>query len=191
MLVYKIENMLNGKVYIGQTIQTLKRRISEHVSVSKKQSNLYLYNAMKKYGVDNFNYSIIDECDNRDELNELEIYYIKKYNSTNAEFGYNYASGGYGGGTKGYKHSKESKKLMSKNTKENHPFAGKTMGRVWEDRRAKWFLVKYPNGNEKYILNLKRFCKKNNIGYFQLGNMKYDNNNSKKYKNYKITKMGV
>jgi hypothetical protein len=55
--------------------------------------NNHLHNAIKKYGIDNFSFEIIKEC-NKELLNELEVYYINEYNSTNENIGYNVSCGG-------------------------------------------------------------------------------------------------
>ena len=92
MIIYKIENKINGKCYIGQTIESLQKRINRH-----KYSNNHCYaihNALKKYGIDNFDISVIDDtATTMDELNELEIKYIKEYNSLSPN-GYNLTTGG-------------------------------------------------------------------------------------------------
>jgi hypothetical protein len=95
--IYKITNKINGKCYIGQS-DNIKRRWKEH----KKDAfwtngNGYdypLYRAMRKYGIENFTFEIIEECA-IDALNELEIFYISKYGSY--ENGYNQTLGGDSG----------------------------------------------------------------------------------------------
>ena len=90
MVIYKITNLINNKIYIGQT-NNYNRRIKEHMNNSTKCDNP-LYVDMMKYGKDNFEFKIIDETDNEQKLNDLEKYYIHKYNS-NVD-GYNIQSGG-------------------------------------------------------------------------------------------------
>ena len=94
--IYKIENLINHKCYIGQSIH-INRRWYEHRSAGR--SNLdyakksYLYNALKKYGEKNFSFTIIEECENNiDILNAKEIYWIAYYDSYNN--GYNLTAGG-------------------------------------------------------------------------------------------------
>lgn len=86
MYVYKIKNKLNGRLYIGQTIKTIKE------SKNYYGSGKLIQIAIKKYGIENFEKSILCECKTQDELNEIEIFYIKKYNSIIC--GYNIAPGG-------------------------------------------------------------------------------------------------
>ena len=87
--IYKITNSVNGKVYIGQSINISLRWEKER----KGKSNDHLRNAFKKYGLDKFEFSIIAEC-GEPELNELEIYWIKHYDSTCNKYGYNKDAGG-------------------------------------------------------------------------------------------------
>lgn len=92
MIIYKITNKVNGKVYIGQTIHTLNHRKNRHIECVHNGTDRHLYNAMRKYGIDNFVFEEIDHADNIDDLNYLESYYITKYDSVRT--GYNM---GYGG----------------------------------------------------------------------------------------------
>lgn len=102
--IYKIENLINGKVYIGQSVD-IKGRWNEHKLVNSraskdalKRQKYPLYLAFEKYGLDNFSFEVIEEC-SVEELNEKEQFYIKKYNSyidfPNSN-GYNLTLGGDG-----------------------------------------------------------------------------------------------
>lgn len=91
--IYKITNKINGKVYIGLTTTSMEQRWKGHVNDSKK-SNRHLYSSMRKYGIENFIMEKIDETEDFKHLGELERYYIKKYNSTDENFGYNNTYGG-------------------------------------------------------------------------------------------------
>lgn len=90
--IYSITNTLDGKRYIGKSVN-IEGRFSGHRSgLSKptrgKDVNRHLYNAVRKYGLENFKFEIIDVCD-RDSLPERELYWMDFYNSCNREFGYN------------------------------------------------------------------------------------------------------
>ncbi len=91
--IYKITNKLNGKVYIGLTTTTLKKRWEGHKAcvkmVIKKEKMHPLYNAIAKYGVENFDIEQIDSSDDFNELGKLERKYINKYKSFDIDFGYN------------------------------------------------------------------------------------------------------
>ena len=93
MLIYKITNTVNGKVYIGQTVRSLDVRFQEHLRCADNGDGYYLHAAIRKYGKDNFEISTIAETDDPDILNELEIYYIRKFHSDVS--GYNLAPGGH------------------------------------------------------------------------------------------------
>ena len=92
MVIYKFENKINGKVYIGQTIQKLSKRISSHKYPS---GNKYLPidAAIRKYGIENFSITIIDHANSLDELNEKEKFWIKHYDCISPK-GYNLEEGG-------------------------------------------------------------------------------------------------
>ena len=91
--IYKITNTLNGKVYIGQTIKTVQKRFTQHKNNSNKEyfSQIVLYKAFKKYGIENFICEEIEEVPN-DRLDERERYWIEFYDSYFE--GYNSTLGG-------------------------------------------------------------------------------------------------
>lgn len=95
--IYKITNNINNKVYIGQTIKERPTdRFSQHCYLARhseqEKSISYLYQAMTKYGVDNFIFEVIENIEN-DKLNEREQYWIAQYNSLVPQ-GYNLTIGG-------------------------------------------------------------------------------------------------
>ena len=91
--IYKITNQINGKVYIGATIRNPETRWAEHQRdyIRLDFEKRPLYNAINKYGVNNFTFETIEETN---EPQEREIYYIQKYDSFNN--GYNATLGGEG-----------------------------------------------------------------------------------------------
>lgn len=98
--IYKITNRINGKVYIGKSVH-IKRRWAEHKSRStiSKNKSYPLYLAFIKYGINNFVFEIVEECE-ASMLDELEKKNIKKFNSMigkEKSWGYNIRSGGAGG----------------------------------------------------------------------------------------------
>lgn len=119
--IYKITNIINNKIYIGQTRKTIEERFQAHINKAKQHTNRYLYDAMNKYGYDNFIPSEIEECDDN-LLDEREIYWIAYYNTTNKQYGYNMTIGGGGGDTWTNNPNKEeiSKKLSAANKGKPH-----------------------------------------------------------------------
>ena len=90
--IYKIENLINSQVYIGQSVD-IGKRWSTHIAElnNNYHHNAHLQHAWNKYGEENFEFSIVEECD-INQLNQREIYWISKFNSY--EDGYNLTSGG-------------------------------------------------------------------------------------------------
>lgn len=96
-IIYKATNLVNGKVYIGQTTRTLKRRKGEHLSDARNGSTDPFHNAIRCHGEENFKWEVIDRADNDEELNQKEIYWISYYNSyiyAENSNGYNATRGG-------------------------------------------------------------------------------------------------
>ena len=95
MIIYKITNEINKKIYIGLTTCSLEYRWSRHITESKNINNTkHLYKAMRKYGVENFKIEIIDETNDFKKLGQLEREYIRKFNSIDPNIGYNLTKGG-------------------------------------------------------------------------------------------------
>ena len=92
--VYKITNKLNGKIYIGMS-KNLKNRWSAN-GIHYKQSKRF-YNAIQKYGWNNFEKIVLVEGLSFEEACDLEVKNISKYNSRDKKIGYNIAEGGNGG----------------------------------------------------------------------------------------------
>lgn len=96
MIIYKITNKINGKIYIGQTVNTLNHRWNQHIretfSIKKRT---YFHNAIAKYGVDAFIVEVIEEVDTVEKMNEREVYWISFYQSNDKRYGYNIDAGGH------------------------------------------------------------------------------------------------
>lgn len=108
--IYRLTNVTNRKIYIGQTTKSFETRIQMHLIRSNVQNlpqSDYLHHALKKRRGKNFTGIIIDYCFDKKNLDEKEKYWIKFYNSTNRKIGYNIAIGG--GGSNGYKSPRKNK----------------------------------------------------------------------------------
>lgn len=137
-VVYKHTNLLNGKIYIGITSQSLKNRCGKN-GIGYRECPFF-YNAIKKYGWDNFKHDILYKNLTKEEAEQKEIELIAEYNSNNSDYGYNIANGGNCKGTmaeetkvkisiaqKGRKFSEEHKKKISESQlgEKNHRFGKK------------------------------------------------------------------
>jgi len=121
--VYKVTNLINNKIYIGQTTQSISSRQKGHYKKIKQNSKTYFHNAIRKYNIENFIWEIIDLACNKEELNLKEKYYIEYFKSFNKEFGYNMTLGGEGGVP-----TKETREKISKAEKgQPSPNKGKPM----------------------------------------------------------------
>lgn len=90
--IYKITNIITGKVYVGQSVH-IESRVKEHKNPSNwiRESGKVLYRAFLKYGIENFTFEVVEECE-AEKLSEREIYWISFFNSF--ADGYNMTSGG-------------------------------------------------------------------------------------------------
>ena len=120
--VYKVENLFNRKIYIGQH----KSKIFDEGYLG---SGVRIKRAVKKYGVDAFKVELLEWCESQEDANEREVYYIDLYNSREPTIGYNIAYGGQEKFFTGCKHDSSSRKKMSDRAK-NRPHPPTTKGRV-------------------------------------------------------------
>ena len=89
MIIYKATNKTTGKVYIGKTVGSLGKRITEHF-----RSTVGLFpRALRKYGRDGFSFEVIETCGALDGLNEREIHWISFF-GCKCPVGYNLTDGG-------------------------------------------------------------------------------------------------
>ena len=150
MIIYKITNRINGKIYIGQTKHSIEMRWRYHCY--NYSGCTALNRAIKKYGAENFTVEQIDIACTVDELNAKEKYWIEYYNSI-VPNGYNLKSGG-----NRPTYSKESRKRMSTNhadfSGENNPRFGIKLS---EEVKTKIALSRKekPANNRKLIKNIE------------------------------------
>lgn len=115
MIVYLITNRVNGKGYVGITTRTLEERMHEHRVASHDATNgMLIAIAIKKYGWDAFEVSVIEECETEEELLIAEVRHIsalRTYVHDLNSHGYNLTRGGEG--VRGMKHSVETRAHFS------------------------------------------------------------------------------
>ena len=125
--IYMIKNLVNNKVYVGQSVD-IDKRWKSHINRLNNNNhfNIYLQRAWNKYREHNFEFKIIEKC-THEELNNREIYWIDKLKSISNEYGYNNKQGGTSGShtpeslkkmsehRKGIKHTEEAKRKISLN----------------------------------------------------------------------------
>lgn len=85
MIIYKITNLINNKIYIGQDIKNNPKYFGSGISIKL---------AIKKYGKENFKKETLEICSDEKQMDEREIHWIKELNSTNRKIGYNICEGG-------------------------------------------------------------------------------------------------
>ena len=90
MVIYKITNTLNNKIYVGQTKYPIEKRFLQH-----SKSSTPLGRAIQQCGIENFTIEIIERCETQEQLNEREIFWINALNSKQP-YGYNATIGGGG-----------------------------------------------------------------------------------------------
>lgn len=121
MRVYVIENTINHKKYIGCTTKPIESRFAEHILIAttnkRNKGFSYLHSAIIKYGKENFNISVLEECVTLQEMYDKEIKCIEKY-KTFGECGYNLTTGGEGGaGRMVSKETRKKQSIIAKNRK--------------------------------------------------------------------------
>lgn len=174
MIIYKIVNLINGKIYIGQTTTSIKKRISCYYSEYKSnRTKQRVISAMKKYGFENFKFTIIDDAVDKNDLNAKEMYWIKEFDSTNPLVGYNVSLGGDNlwlnedirkkiiKANTGKKHSKEWKEKIS-NSLKGHKHSKETKDKLSNSQKERFKKESAWNKGTKGIM-------KQNSGSFKKG----------------------
>lgn len=141
--IYKITNLVNGKVYIGQSLDIYKRWEEHKYNINySKYSGILLYKAFNKYGLNNFKFEIVEVCEEY-ELDNKEKFYIDYFNSYigfDNSNGYNMTLGGEG--QTGIKWTEERKRKRSKLMKGRSPW---NKGLKYHNQKMKGRFVKENN----------------------------------------------
>lgn len=137
--IYLFKNKLNQKCYVGQAMD-IERRYREHIYYSNNNPIQPIHKALAKYGVENFEFKVLEflpNCDKK-QIDEKEQYYIHKYQAYTR--GYNCSLGGEG--NLGLHHTEETKKLIGEKSKNrssesNRKIGEKLKGRKYEGEELK------------------------------------------------------
>lgn len=177
--IYKIQNKINRKCYIGFT-ENFEKRKKEHIKIASYGKRNKLYNAIRKYGEFSFSWDIIYISDDKeDTLTVMEQLFIDLYNSI--ECGYNQKQGGRGGSEKGRTAppkslidreniarrqlggtlSEETKQKISKAHK-GKKLKEETLAKMILSRRKERRLVD-PNGVLYVFFSIKEFCENHKL----------------------------
>lgn len=161
MIIYKVTNKINGKMYVGCTTKTLKARKRGHVSESRGRCCHAIHKAIKYYGENNFDWEVIDKALTQQEMFDKETYYIQFYDTY--KNGYN-STLGADNTTLGYRFNDEQKEYFreiraGKNngnynhkwSKEQKKNASITMKRIADEHKANGIInpAKRPEVREK------------------------------------------
>lgn len=181
--VYRIENKINSKNYIGITSRSIDERFREHASRAKcNQRNSRLYDAIRKYGVDSFSVTEIDKSDNEDAIRKLEEKYIREYNSYKNGYNCNYGGCGF------LVFPDEIKKKISETqigkvipleTRKKMSLAklgdkrcaehfGDYTKKGKDNPKSKTYLIQFPDGHAEVTKGLRAFCREQNILHCKL-----------------------
>ena len=124
--IYRFTNLVNSKVYIGKTTKDPEKRKAEHIKDADAGSHFKFHNALRKYGVDQFLFEVIDITGvDHNHLNELERFYIAEHRSCildDNNAGYNMTRGGDGGRTLTTEQARENN--LRRISVGDHPFIG-------------------------------------------------------------------
>lgn len=156
--IYKITNKINGKSYIGKTVDLHKRTVTHLWRLENgTHPNPHLQRAFDKYGKNNFGFEVLERC-REEDLNDKEMAYIKKYDSFGT--GYNLTAGG--DGAVGRKLKEETKAKISqantgrKNTKAQRERKSKAGKKLWSNPEYREKMMARPKPTSVWNKGRKR-----------------------------------
>lgn len=185
--VYQITNLINNKVYIGQTTRSIEQRWVEH-SVYSSKSKAPLHRAIRKYGVDNFSVTLLCECSTQEELDDKERLFAFERNSI-SPYGYNCkdainhgnmspesrrrqseAQMGKPSGMLGKKLSDETRRKMSEAAL-GHQVSQERRNNIGAANATKEFHFVSPKGENILVTNLQKFCRDQSLQASKMHNV--------------------
>ena len=155
MYIYKITNNVNNKVYIGQTVQSnVKMRWYSHCDYARKGKKSYLYDSMRKHGIDQFRWEIIDQATSLEQLNSKEQQWLEHYKSVGIVYNNREAGGNKLHSVESIERMRVAQKLRHTTTNvggwkrrdggpmkgKSHPKKGKP-GKKWSDEAREKFKI--------------------------------------------------
>lgn len=167
-VIYKITNLINNKIYIGQTTQKIKERYHKFDLTNATVSGNAIYNAALKYGNNNFLLEVIYESDKLlekdiiEDLNKKEEFFIKETKSKKTSYNISW------GGNNKYKSQEEKNKISN-----SHALL-----------KSKLYCLTSPTGEKVEVFNLSKFCKENKLDY--RGMHEICNDKSYSYKGWRL-----
>lgn len=164
--IYKFTNKINGKSYIGKTKQHPNSRKARHIKLSETNRGHYLHNSISKYGIDNFDFTILFQSTSNlvSETDFTEIYellFIKEYKSHFTERGYNLTWGGEGFDSESQKYYAKIRTEQGKN-----PFSGGKIQKETNKKRIEsgTHNLLGPGSNSQMLLEGKHPSQKQGFG---------------------------
>lgn len=187
MYIYLITNHINGKQYVGQTIQSLHDRFAQHAKKASVKGNMILPLAIQKYGKTNFSIQLLKICYSLEEMNYFERYFADRLKTWASDRGYNLRVGNGKGAMseeakqilRNYKPTPETLQRLSTshlgirpNAETRHKLSlvhkGKQYGpltrkRIGASNAKKIFTFISPTGEIITFNNLNEFCRTNGL----------------------------
>lgn len=176
-IIYLVRNLVNGKVYVGQSAQGLAHRKAEHLWRHKsglRDHKLYL--AFRKYGPAAFEFSVLCSVLKPEYMDDLEREFIAEFNSYNRGYNMNEGGNGVSAETKAKlsKIFKGRKAPWAKATIDrlkaegryafwNHKFENKGTALGAKNHRAESYIVREPSGDQVHVTGLRAFCRANGL----------------------------
>ena len=191
--IYKVTNKVNGKVYIGQSVD-ISRRWCEHMNA---KDDIYFHKAIQKYGVENFEWEVIEQCKKKD-LDERESYWIEYYDSFNK--GYNCTKGGEGapggkdnpnwkgGVSLDEDYYRQYSKQYYQVNKEKRKEYDKQYGEANKEKKKEYSKQYYEENKEQAKQQMKEYYEKNKEQIKQQVKEYYETNKEKKKEYYEANK---